>query len=83
MASTLGIILVLYTLYIFDSKLPHKTITASLTLPLAVFTLFRWYNDATKDPDFAEDASKMVYDKWFLLGGAVWALVLFVVIYFG
>jgi len=80
-AVTLGIILVLYTLYIFDSKLPHKTITAALTLPLAIFTLFRGYNDAMKDPDLAEDASKMVYDKWFLLGGAVWALVLFGVIY--
>ncbi|NPA76685.1 MAG: UbiA prenyltransferase family protein [Candidatus Diapherotrites archaeon] len=80
-AVTLGIILVLYTLYIFDSKLPHKTITAATTLPLAVFTLFRWYNDAMRDPDLAEDAAKMVYDKWFLIGGAVWALVLFGMIY--
>ncbi len=82
-AVVLGIILVLYTLYIFDSDLPHKTITAAATLPLAVFTLFRWYNDAMKDPDLAEDAAKMVYDKWFLVGGAAWALVLFAVIYLG
>lgn len=81
-AVVLGIILVLYTLYIFDSKLPHKTITAMTTLPLAVSTLFRWYNDAMNDPDLAEDASKMVYDRWFLLGGLLWAAILFAVIYF-
>jgi len=80
-AVTLGIVLALYVLYIFDSELPHKTITAAATLPLAVFTIFRWYNDAMRDPDLAEDAAKMVYDPWFLLGGAVWALVLFLVIY--
>lgn len=80
-AVTLGIILVLYTLYIFDSKLPHKTITAAATLPLAVFTLLRWYSGAMNDPDLAEDAARIVYDRWFLLGGVVWALVLFVVIY--
>jgi len=82
-AVTMGIVLTLYVLYIFDSKLPHKTITAAATLPLAVFTLFRWYNEAMRDPDLAEDAARMVYDMWFLLGGAVWALVLFGVIYFG
>ena len=80
-AVTMGIVLVLYTLYIFDSTLPHKTITAALTLPIAVFTLFRWYNDAMKNPDLAEDAAKMVYDKWFLFGGLLWSVVLFFVIY--
>ncbi len=80
-AVTLGIILVLYTLYIFDSDIPHKTITAAATLPLAVFTLFRWYNDAMRDPDLAEDAAKMVYDKWFLVGGIIWTTTLFLVLY--
>ncbi|MDN5358876.1 MAG: hypothetical protein PWP76_719 [Candidatus Diapherotrites archaeon] len=80
-AVTLGIILVLYTLYVFDSHLPHKTITAVTTLPIAVFTLFRWYNDAMRNPDLAEDAAKMVYDRGFLLGLALWAAVLFAVIY--
>ncbi len=80
-AVTLGIVLVLYTLYIFDSKLPHKTFAAATTIPLAVFTLFRWYNDAMKNPDLAEDAARVVYDKWFLLGGLLWAVVLFGVIY--
>ena len=80
-AVTLGVVLVLYTIYIFDSSLPHKTITAAATLPIAVFTLFRWYNDAMRDPDVAEDAARMVYDKWFLVGGVLWAAVLFLVIY--
>ncbi len=80
-AVTLGIVLVLYTLYIFDSNLPHKTITAALTLPIAVFTLFRWYSDATRDPALAEDAAKMVYDRWFIMGGLLWVIILFGVIY--
>ncbi len=80
-AVTLGIVLVLYTLYIFDSNIPHKTITAAVTLPLAIFTLFRWYSDAMRDPDLAEDAAKIVYDRVFLLGALLWAAALAFVIY--
>lgn len=81
-AVALGVILILYTLYIFDSRLPRKTFTAAATLPLAVFTLFRWYSLAMRRPEIAEDAGKVVYDRWFLLGGVLWGAVLFLVIYF-
>ena len=77
-----GLVLLLYTLYVFDSNIPRKTLTAVTTIPVAVFTLFRWYSCAVHDPEVAEDAAKMVYDAWFLAGCMLWAAVLFFAVYF-
>lgn len=77
-ASTVALLLALYTLYVFSKG--YSTL-ATITIPVASFVLFRWHAVAMNDPVSAEKAHKMLRDRWFLAGVLLWVLLLLWVMY--
>lgn len=77
-ASTIALLLALYTLYVFSKG--YSTL-AAMTIPVASFVLFRWHAVAMRDPALAENAHRVLGDRWFLAGTLLWALLLLWVIY--
>lgn len=72
-----------YLLYLHTSPtIKHKTIVTAITLPLSVTVIIRWIVKSVQEPDIAEDVTKIFTDLPFISSLLLWALVLFIFIYY-
>ncbi len=77
-SGTIFTLLVLYVLYAFSKP---STSLYFLTLPFAVYILFRWFHLSRSDPDMAEEAQRVLKDPGILLSFLLWTLILLYIHY--
>ncbi len=77
-SGTIFTLLLLYVLYAFSKP---STSLYFLTLPFAVYILFRWFHLSRSNPDMAEEAHKVLKDPGILLSFVLWSLILLYIHY--